>query len=180
MQAKKLTRSERLICHRFMALRRILGLSQKDLSAQLGLPFDRIVAVENYRTSLKLDFALRLVEKYEVNLSWLAAHKGPVFLKVDLDYRAIAMATSFTDSLADCYESSGISKQIEIKLLERFPVSEGGLTEAARRAILELSRNWAERDVPPEHLWTFVEEMRWDAERLIRGWSGGDTSSKHE
>ncbi len=90
------------------------------------------------------------------------------------------MATSFTDSLADCYESSGISKQIEIKLLERFPVSEGGLTEAARRAILELSRNWAERDVPPEHLWTFVEEMRWDAERLIRGWSGGDTSSKHE
>ena len=178
MQPKKITRLERSICHRFIKLRQILGLGQKELAEGLGFPFDRVVAVENYRTCLKLDVALRLAEKYKVNLGWLAEHAGPVFLRVELDYRGIVMASSSSDSLIDCYAISGIKAKVDETLAAQFPKSNGGETEAARKAITELAHAWVTNDVEPVHLWTFLEEMRSHASRLISAWEGGTTAAR--
>jgi transcriptional regulator with XRE-family HTH domain len=180
MQSKKLTRQERAICQRFTNLRRILDLSQKELADGLGFPFDRVAAIENYRTCLKLDIMLRLVDKYGVNPGWLAEHTGPVFLKIELDFHMLVISHSFNQSLAECYVSTGMMTKVRDSLIAAFPESSGGETGAAKKAILAMAQGWIERDLRPDHLWTFLEEMKSHAGRLIRGWDGGENAAREK
>ena len=180
MIKKRLSKTERTIGERFIRLRKILGQSQQSLADGLRLPLDRVVAVENYRTCLKLDMAVRLIGTYGVNPGWLAEYAGPVFLKVELDLHSMVLSQSFNDSLAECYEPSGMKAKVASALATTYPPCEGGESAAATRSLIQLANDWTERKIPSDHLWTFVAEMEAHAKLLLKGWNGGELSQKRE
>lgn len=152
------------------------GEGQKSFGDAIGYSVDRIVAIENYRTPVKLEAAIRLSRKLGVNLGWLAEQRGPVILFVPFDYVSLVTDYDLLAPLDELYEKSGIKAAVAAVISERSPELTGGDLAAAKNALVEMSRSWA-TEVPPELLWTFGEEMKWHAKKWIRAWTGNHSES---
>ncbi len=73
----------KVICKRFRVFRQKIGLIQKELSRQLGLPIKNISTIEVENQLPTIPVILKLMQLYKLSPLWLLAGKGEMFLVED-------------------------------------------------------------------------------------------------
>jgi transcriptional regulator with XRE-family HTH domain len=70
--SSKLTSRDAAICERLRLAREELGITQAEVSRQIGISRDRIVNYESGRSPLRYDIALRICRQLIISEEWLA------------------------------------------------------------------------------------------------------------
>jgi transcriptional regulator with XRE-family HTH domain len=73
----------KVICKRFRAIRQKLGLTQKELSRQLGVPIKNLSTIEVEGQLPTISLILKLMQSYKLSPLWLLTGKGEMFLVED-------------------------------------------------------------------------------------------------
>jgi transcriptional regulator with XRE-family HTH domain len=74
-QTSSLPKRETDICLRVKEARNVAGVSQEQLSAEIGIPRDRLSTYEKCRAPIKADLGLRICRQLIVSEEWLATGK---------------------------------------------------------------------------------------------------------
>jgi transcriptional regulator with XRE-family HTH domain len=77
---------------RLKILRRKLGISQKEMARELGVPFTLISKYECGKIKPGADMLSKIALRYNVNLNWLLTGQGNIFVEPD-------DSTNFSDPL---------------------------------------------------------------------------------
>jgi len=73
----------KVICQRFRVFRQQIGLTQKDLSRQLGVPVKNVSTIEVENQLPTISVIVKLMQLYKLSPLWLLSGKGEMFLKED-------------------------------------------------------------------------------------------------
>lgn len=73
----------KVICKRFRVFRQKIGLTQKELSRQLGVPIKNLSTIEVEGQLPTISLILKLMQIYKLSPLWLLAGKGEMFLVED-------------------------------------------------------------------------------------------------
>ncbi len=74
----------KVICKRFRIFRQKIGLTQKELSKQLGIPIKNVSTIEVENQLPTIPVIVKLMQLYKLSPLWLLAGKGEMFLLEDI------------------------------------------------------------------------------------------------
>ncbi len=67
-------------CQKIQKIRKKLKLSQEEISTQVGISYRAYTSYERGDRKPSFDFLESLVNKFNVNLNWLIANNGEMFI----------------------------------------------------------------------------------------------------
>lgn len=70
---------------RLQETRKFLKLSQDEIATQIGISYRAYTSYERGDRKPPLDFLEKLVDKYKINLNYLIAGKGDMFIMADFE-----------------------------------------------------------------------------------------------
>ena len=71
---------------RLYELRKVLGLSQDEISAQLGIKYRAYISYERGERKIPIEILKTLIEELNVNCNWLITGNGSMFQE-NIDYK---------------------------------------------------------------------------------------------
>ncbi len=105
---------------RLKLLRKKLGLSQKEMAAQLNIPFTMISKYENGKIKPGYDMLIKIALHYKVNLNWLLLGIGNMFIDhIETSQKLLENNSFFINSTLEDYYYL-FEKIFNLSLIEEF------------------------------------------------------------
>ena len=86
---------------RLQAVRKKLQLSQEEISSQIGISYRAYTSYERGDRNPSIDFLQSLVTKFNINLNWLIAEQGEMFITPQFDASKDVLRQQVLDILKD-------------------------------------------------------------------------------
>ena len=86
---------------RLQAVRKKLQLSQEEISSQIGISYRAYTSYERGDRNPSIDFLQNLVTKFNINLNWLIAEQGEMFITPQFDASKDVLRQQVLDILKD-------------------------------------------------------------------------------